>query len=70
MEKEIEPYYRAEAKRFTDSMFDAKVFSEKLTRDDIQGYEDLLAYYMQSHAYSAQKIADFSARFNLSKEKP
>lgn len=67
MEKEIEPYYQTEAKRFTDSMFDARVFSQKMTRDDMQAYEDLLAYYMQSHAYSAQKIADFRAKWNLKK---
>lgn len=68
MEKEIEPYYQGEAKRFVDSMFDSKVFSEKLTRDNIQAYEDLLAFYMQSHAHNAQKIADFRAKFALEKK--
>ncbi len=65
MDEKIEPYYQSEAKRFVDSMFDSKIFSEKMTRDDLNAYEDLLAFYMQSHAQSAQKVADFKAKWNL-----
>lgn len=57
---EIEPYYQTQAKQIIDSMFDCKVFSDKLTRDDIQGFEDLIAFYFQSHARTASKCAEFS----------
>lgn len=60
--KEIEPYYQNQAKQIIDSMFDCNVFSEKLTRDDIQGFEDLIAFYFQSHAKTSQKMAEFSNR--------
>ncbi len=56
----IEKYYQIQAKQIIDSMFDCKVFSEKLTRDDIQGFEDLMAFYFQSHARTATKCAEFS----------
>lgn len=47
-QKDVEYFYQAQAKQIIDSMFDSKVFNEKLTRDNIQGYEDLLAYYFQN----------------------
>jgi hypothetical protein len=60
MKKEIEPYYQGEAKRIIDAMFDNKVFNEKMTRDDMQGFEDLLAYYMQSNVESAKRGMEFA----------
>ena len=60
MKEEIEPYYQNNAKDFVDSMFDAKLFHERITRDNIQGYEDLLAYLLQSQARSAKKIVEFT----------
>lgn len=58
MDKTIEPYYQAEAKRIIDSMFDCKVFNEKMTRDDMKAYEDLLAYYFQSQNDSTKKATE------------
>ncbi|HBI17167.1 MAG TPA: hypothetical protein DDY52_03395 [Candidatus Moranbacteria bacterium] len=44
MEKQkIEPYYQMRAKEIIDGMFSAKVFHEKITRDDMNGFEDLIA---------------------------
>ena len=57
--KNIDPYYQVEAKRIIDSMFDAKVFSEKMTRDDMQGFEDLIAFYFESHAKTTKKSLEF-----------
>ena len=57
--KNIDPYYQVEAKRIIDSMFDAKVFSEKMTRDDMQGFEDLIAFYFLSHAKTTKKSLEF-----------
>lgn len=62
MEK-IEPYYQARAKDFVDSMFDAKVFNEKMTRDNMQGYEDLLAFLMQSESKSHYKMVEFTYKY-------
>ena len=58
----IEPYYQQQAKQIIDSMFDTKVFSEKLTRNDMNGYEELIAFYFQSHAHTAKKMAEFSIK--------
>jgi len=66
-EEKIEPYYQNNAKQIIDSMFDVKIFKEEITRDDMIGFEDLIAYYLQSQAYTARKIADFQAKWNLKK---
>lgn len=61
MEKQkIEPFYQQQAKQIIDSMFDNKVFNEKFTRDNMQAYEDLLAYYFQSHANTTRKCIEFT----------
>jgi len=59
---EIEPYYQTQAKQIIDAMFDTKVFNSKMTRDDMQGFENLLAYYFQSHADTAKKCAEFTLK--------
>ena len=59
---EIEPFYQTQAKQIIDAMFDNKVFNSEMTRDDIQGFEDLIAYYFQSHAETARKCAEFTLK--------
>jgi hypothetical protein len=63
MEKEIEKYNQNQAKQFIDSMYDAKVFHDKLTRDDFNGFEDLLAYMLQCQADTARKMAEFHEKY-------
>lgn len=58
-ENKIDPYYQFQSKRIIDAMFDAKVFSEKITRDDMNGFENLIAYYFQSHADTVRKGIEF-----------
>jgi hypothetical protein len=58
--EKIEPYYQTQAKDIIDSMFNNKVFNSKMTRDDMQGFEDLIAFYFQSHANTVRKCAEFS----------
>lgn len=70
MNKEIEPYYQQEAKRIIDAMFDSKVFNDSMTRDDMQGFEDLIAYYFQSHVDSARKGIEFAHRVKHLKANP
>lgn len=68
MEKEkIESYYQSEAKQIIDVMFEAKIFKPETTRDDMNDYEDLLAYLFQAHARSAQITAHFLEKMKLNK---
>jgi hypothetical protein len=60
MEKDtIEPFYQRQAKDFVDSMYNAKVLNNDLTRDNLQGYEDLLAFIFQANANSVTKTQEF-----------
>lgn len=69
MEKEIQtrgehqktltdPFYQGEAKQLVDMMFDNSVFNPKMSRDDLQGVENLFAYYLDSNAKTARKVAE------------
>lgn len=64
MEEEIEKYYQNQAKGIIDLMFDTKIFKESVTRDDMNGYEDLLAYMFQAQAKTARKMAEFEVKYN------
>lgn len=66
-ETKIEMYYQNEAKQLVDTLFDGGLFKEGVTRDNMKGIEDLIAYILQSNAQSARKTADFMARWNLKK---
>ena len=62
-ETKIELYYQNQAKEFIDTLFDAKVFKDKITRDDMKAIEDLLAFNFQVHAKSSYKCGEMMARF-------
>lgn len=47
-EKKINPKFKSDAKFIVDALFDAKLFSEKLTRDHFNSIEDIIASNMQS----------------------
>ena len=57
-----DPYYQKEAKRMVDMFFDNRLFNEKLTRDDLQSVEDLIAFYLDSTAKTTKKAADIMNR--------
>ena len=62
MEKDtIEPFYQRQAKDFVDWMYKAKVLNNELTRNNLQGYEDLLAFIFQTNANSVRKTQEFLA---------
>lgn len=63
--KQIEPYYQIQAKQIIDCMFDSKVFAEKITRNDMQGFEDLVAFYFQSFSETAKRMAEFTVKWDL-----
>ncbi|MCK4579402.1 MAG: hypothetical protein KAU50_11475 [Candidatus Marinimicrobia bacterium] len=56
MDTEIEKHYQMQAKDLVDNIFDAKLFNEKLSRDDINAVEDTFAYILQSNVKSAMKM--------------
>lgn len=62
-EEKIEGFFQKNAKKFIDSMFEAGVFNDKMTRDDFNGYEDLLAFFIQSQCKSHYKMVEFSYKF-------
>jgi hypothetical protein len=62
-DKKIEAYYQIRAKEIIDSMFDCKIFNEKMSRDDMNGFEDLMAFHFQCFAESNRKMADFQAKW-------
>lgn len=43
-----EQYFKTDAKQLVDILFDRKLFIDGLTRDDLNGIEELLQYIMQS----------------------
>ena len=61
-EKDIEPYYQNRAKEVVDMLFDGKLFKDKITRDNLNAIENLIAYLFQSDAKSAQKCAEIMLR--------
>lgn len=63
-EDKIEPYYNMRAKEVIDVMFDAKIFKEAITRDDMNGFQDLIAYLLQSDARTSQKMAKWKAEWD------
>jgi len=60
--EKIEPYYQIRAKEIVDILYDGKCFAEKMTRDDFNGVEDLIAYNFQQYAKSARKMSDIMIR--------
>ena len=60
--KDIEPYYQNRAKEVVDMLFNGKLFKDKITRDNLNAIEDLIAYLFQSDAKSARKCAEIMLR--------
>jgi hypothetical protein len=64
-EPRIEPYYQAQAKQLTDSLFDLGLLSESMSRDGVDNVEGLVALYFQQIATSAAKTAGFTKRYKV-----
>lgn len=50
-----EKIYKADAKQIVDMLFNTKVFREDITRDGIDGVEDLIAFLLSSRFESYQR---------------
>ncbi len=66
--EEIEQHNKIRAKEIIDAMFDVKIFADRITRNDMDGFEELIAYEFQCHQNSARKIAKFTEAWKLRKE--
>lgn len=66
-----EPYYQKRAESIVDMLFDAKLFSDNLTRKDLQAIEDYIAYEFHSGINGALRIKEIisSATQSDSKDK-
>lgn len=62
-----DPYYQKAAKHVVDNLFNNGVFNEKLSRNDLQSVEDLIAFYFDSYAHTARRAADIVASLEKSK---
>jgi hypothetical protein len=63
----IQPHLQARAKSIVDMIFDSRIFNEKLSRDDIQSIEDVLAFEFQSNIDSFEKTFNLMQRFKKNK---
>lgn len=55
-------YFKTDAKAIVDGFFDAKLFKEEITRDDMNNVEDFIAEMMQSKFDSHLKMTELANR--------
>jgi hypothetical protein len=58
-EQKVEQYYLNEANRFVDVIFGSKLFREDITRTQMSLLAEVVGFYLQSYAKSAQRTAEF-----------
>lgn len=62
MENEVDKSHQIKWKEIVDWLFDKRVFNEKMTRDDLQSVEDLIAYYLQCEYNSVIRYTEFKLK--------
>jgi len=62
MSEPIAQYYQLRARELVDTLFDNKLFDERLTRDNLQSIEDLIAYEYQSFADSNRRTLEILSK--------
>jgi hypothetical protein len=55
-------YFKDDAKQLVDQLFDAKMFKESISRDDMNAIEDLIEFLLQSRFDSYIKIEKINER--------
>lgn len=66
--EKMELYYQKQAAQIVDFLFDNDFFAADLSRDGMQGVEDLLAFYLQTTAKMAAKTAVLVKKFKNKQE--
>lgn len=59
---DTEKYFKSDAKTIVDTLFDAKLFREDITRDSLNLTEQYLSYAMQSRFNSHHKAKELFER--------
>lgn len=57
-------YFKRDAKLIVDGLFDNKLFIERLTRDELNGIEELIGYLMQSKFESHLRAHELFDKIN------
>lgn len=61
--------FKADAKSIVDMAFNTKLFKDDVTRDDMNGFEELIRFLLQSRFESYKKITDLMIGVDSSKQK-
>lgn len=61
--------FKADAKQIVDMAFNNKLFKDELTRDDFNGFEELIQFLLQSRFESYKKVEQLMQRIENSKQK-
>lgn len=70
MSKETNPnLFRDDAKQITDMMFDAGIFSDSLTRDDINDVQNYIEFCLSSRLETYQRISKLTQRIEEQNKK-
>lgn len=56
--------FAADAKLIVDSIFDNRLFKDNITRDDMNGYEDLIQFMLESKFNMAWKAKELFERID------
>lgn len=57
-----EKHFKNDAKQIVDMAFDAKLFKENVTRDDMNTFEDLIEFLLQSKFDTYKKCLELTAK--------
>lgn len=63
-----EKIFKADAKQMVDMAFDNKLFKDEITRDDMNGFEDLIQFLLQNRFESYQRVEKLMAKIEGRKE--
>ncbi len=61
-------YFKADGKQIVDMIFDAKMFKDDTTRDDMSGIEELIVYLLQSKFDTYARLAKLTGKINHGSE--
>ena len=65
-----ERIFKNDAKQIVDLVFDAKLFRDDLTRDNLNSIEEMIQFMMQSRFESYQRALNLLKSIEANKNKP
>lgn len=54
--------FKADAKQIVDTIFDNKLFKDNVTRDNMNGFEDLIQFLLESKYNSHIKMLELTSK--------